>query len=274
MSFLAHAQAHGLRLDSVIADSRWHRCPTENHPRKKNGAYIFDGVSGAVRDFATMIDFATFREGSGTLVSVQEWRAIRRKSREDERARHQRARVQALALMAEASFGPHTYLKRKGFPETVGLVHSSGDLLIPMREFGDYSKVNSLQRINETGEKKFLPGGRAKNSVFILGSSSRETWLVEGYATGLTVDAALRDLRRTGRVVVCFSAGNLVHVAAHCPNAFVFADNDTSGAGQEAARLSRLPWVMSPVVGQDANDLMAASGLRAVVRVMQEVSHG
>jgi putative DNA primase/helicase len=97
-----------------------------------------------------------------------------------------------------------------------------------------------VQRISADGTKLFLPGGKAKGSVFFIGPLlAQERWLVEGYATGLSVRAALRELHREAQVVVCFSAGNLAHVGRLVkelrPKAFVFADNDKSGAGAKAA---------------------------------------
>jgi putative DNA primase/helicase len=88
-----------------------------------------------------------------------------------------------------------------------------------------------VQRISADGTKLFLPGGKAKGSVFFIGPLvAHERWLVEGYATGLSVRAALRELHRDAQVVVCFSAGNLAHVGRLVkelrPKAYVFADND------------------------------------------------
>jgi hypothetical protein len=46
MNFVDFAAGYGLRIGDLIADNRWHRCPTEEKPRKKNGAYVFDGDAG------------------------------------------------------------------------------------------------------------------------------------------------------------------------------------------------------------------------------------
>ena len=57
-------------------------------------------------------------------------------------------------------------------------------------------------------------GMRAKYAVHVIGNShANELWLVEGFATGLSVAEALRLLRIPAAVVVCFSDGNLVAVA-------------------------------------------------------------
>ena len=48
MSFLAFARAHGLVIEDLHASDRIRRCATEEHPHKKNGAYLWDGTRGWV----------------------------------------------------------------------------------------------------------------------------------------------------------------------------------------------------------------------------------
>ena len=111
--------------------------------------------------------------------------------------------------------------------------------------------------ISPEGEKKFLPGGRAKGATFPIGQGER--WLCEGYATGLAIKAALDAVyRRRVCVVVCFSASNLVNGLGD----FVVADNDQSGAGKDWAEKTGLPMWMPPDVGTDANDFFLAHGAR------------
>src|SRR5205807_706613 len=101
------------------------------------------------------------------------------------------------------------------------------------------------------------------------------TLLCEGYATALSVRAALQSLYRDDRVIVCFSAGNLARVAGlYGPRAVVVADNDASGTGEAAARSTGLSWVMPAEVGQDANDLHLARGVAAIVDLVRRGLHG
>jgi putative DNA primase/helicase len=272
MSFHAHAQAHGLMIRDLIADGRWHRVPTTDHPKKRNGAYVFDGAKGAVQNWATMQDVALYRPDGQQNISRVAFRAQNRKSFDDERQRHAKARQEAMRIVRECERAEHPYLARKGFPDLRGLVHPSGDLIIPMRDMKDYGVVNTLQRVSPGGEKLFLMGGKAKGSVFVLGKGNwRERWLCEGYATGLSLQAALIDLRRQAEIIVCFSAGNMVHVATLVKRAFVMADHDVSGAGQRAANDTGFPWVMPAGVGNDANDVHLHSGLRALVSIVQSL---
>jgi putative DNA primase/helicase len=277
MNFSDFASSYGLRIADVIADNRWHRCPTEGKPRKRNGAYIYDGERGAVIDFATMTKAAAFRDGS--RAGFIDKAAIRARAAIDqaaERARQAEARTKAEAMVRRAAHDLHPYLEAKGFPEERGLV-LDGELLIPMREFRLYKQLNSLQRIAADGTKLFLPGGKAKGSVFFIGPLlAPERWLVEGYATGLSVRAALRELHREAQVVVCFSAGNLAHVGRLVkelrPKAYVFADNDKSGAGAKAAQETGLPWCMAPETGMDANDLHMRDGARALAKLLRHIT--
>jgi putative DNA primase/helicase len=286
MSFVAHAQAHGLILHDVIADGRWHRVPTEDHPRKKNGAYLFDGRGGVVRNWATMENFATWRDDAVARVGYAQWRSIRAQAHADEAERRARAQAKARDMVKSARLvvpqpskrirggysegvAAHPYLIAKGLPEQSGLV--VGDcLLIPMHDCVS-GELLGAQTISANGTKLFLPGTRAKGAVHRLGRGS-EVWLVEGYATGVSVQRALQRLYRPAEVVVCFSASNLTHVAGLLSGRrFVVADNDASGTGQRAAEATGLPRCMPPQVG-DANDLHQAHGEDAVRDMLKGIT--
>ncbi len=169
----------------------------------------------------------------------------------------------AEALIAGAQLDWHPYLARKGFPLEKGFIRDT-DLMIPMR-CAETRRITSLQFISPTGEKLFLPKGRARGAVFALGTG-QETYLCEGYATGLSVREALKSAYLKARVIVCFSAGNLAHVAGlFSGKKFVIADNDASGTGQKAASNTGVSWWMPPMVGMDANDYFRAEGVQALV---------
>lgn len=272
MSFQAFAQAHGLIIPEIISDGRWHRTRTEDHPRKRNGAYVFEGDRGACQNWATMAAPATWREDRTNALAYPIAKP-RRDTLAEQRRCNDAAREQAAKLIAECERGTHPYLTAKGFPEALGLIHTSGDLIIPMRDCQDYGTINSVQRIGADGSKLFLTGGKAKGSVFVLGRGARgERFLVEGYATGLSVQAALIELRKRCEVWCCFSAGNLTYVAQFVKRpAIVVADHDESCAGQKAAEATGLPWVMTDEIG-DANDAHQKHGVRAIVRLLLEAN--
>jgi phage/plasmid primase-like uncharacterized protein len=276
MNFMAHAAAHGLLIETLIADGRWHRSRTEDKPRKKNGAYVFDGERGAVINFATMVHAASFRpDGRVEQIDRAAIRKMQAENARQERERHADARRKAEDMIKAASLSTHPYLTAKGFPLEQGLV-LNGELLVPMREFLLYRQVNSLQTIKADGSKLFLTGGKAKGSVFFIGPMvPRERWLVEGYATALSVRAALRELHRDAQVIVCFSAANLAHVGRLVKNlkpaSYVFADNDKSGAGAKAAEETGLPWCMAMFEGMDANDWHRQYGVRSLADLIRDI---
>jgi putative DNA primase/helicase len=199
-----------------------------------------------------------------------------RSSAEDRAAaiEYAKAAKRAAAIIKSCAIGQHPYLELKGFPAERSLVRNDGALVIPMRAFmGDAVVGAQIIRLADNAwEKKMLPGMRAKGGVLRIGSlRAGETWLAEGYATGLSVYAALKLMRLSASVLVCFSAGNLAHVAGLllC-RGYVFADNDESQTGERAAIATGLRYVMSPTVGQDANDLHQISGLMAVAKLIME----
>ena len=197
----------------------------------------------------------------------------RRREREFARQqarRHAEAAQRAQELIRQAMHAPHPYLAKKGFPAARGLV--LGDrLLIPVRDVTDYTRVMSVQEIGADGAKKFLPGGRTRLGVFRLGVMNTErVVLCEGYATGLSLDAALSRLGRPHAVIVCFSARNLELVAERFPRAVVAADHDASRTGENSAKATGLTWTMPPEIG-DWNDVHQARGLYAVVAALREV---
>ena len=275
MDFVDFARGHGLILDHALSDGRWHRVKTEDKPKKKNGAYIWDGSRGSVRNWATMENFSTYRPDGTVNRVVPRVDIVRIQAEKDREVTKQANAVKAAGLaLSKAGMAPHPYLARKGFPEALGMV-LEGNLLIPMRDCKT-NELLSLQRISEGGEKLFLPGGRTKGAVFVLGKkgylkSGHLRYLCEGYATGMSVMEAVKTMRQPAEVWVCFSASNLTYVAERIGgDRLVIADNDASGTGQRAAEATGLPWVMSPIEGEDANDWHQRAGIWEISRALRK----
>jgi putative DNA primase/helicase len=145
-------------------------------------------------------------------------------------------------------------------------------------------QLQSLQFIEPNGEKRFLPGGRAKGCSFDIGlrSDASVLCLCEGYATGASIYEA------TGYpVVVGFTAGNLETVARAMREAFpeakiIFcADNDirqdaSPNVGVMAATAAAKSidgWLAIPELDGkkcDFNDLYRRSGADAVIGAMAD----
>lgn len=197
----------------------------------------------------------------------------------DEARKHRAYRAAADAsqkVIEQCELKTHFYLNAKGLPDVVVLVNDS-TLIVPMRNF-ETNQVQGMQTIEwiageRRWEKKMAFGMRAKGAVLRLGNQrAQETFLCEGYATGLSIELALRRLRLNASVLVCFSDSNLAHVATMVKGrAFVFADNDLSLAGETAAKKTGLPYCMSDAVGEDANDLHQRAGMVVLCKKIIDV---
>lgn len=200
--------------------------------------------------------------------------ALERQEAADKARREAMAAEKAAAILRAAYPDTHPYLKQRGHEAERGLVDGES-LYVPMRDFESRALLG-CQRIRlEDGKwaKKMLPGQRAKGAVFVIGPA-RPDFLVlcEGYATALSIHAALARLCLKGAVVACFSAGNVQTVApmvrGRCG---IVADHDASGTGQRAAEATGRPWVMPPTVGMDANDLHRMAGLMALGGLLMQL---
>lgn len=210
----------------------------------------------------------------------------------EQRARQAAAAEKAQQIVRNAAMCSHPYLERKGFPHLKALVHQGdaiapagkeifgAQLVVPMRDLLDYDRIVSVQLIDERGEKVFLPGGRASGAVFCIGahpSRAVRRVICEGYATALSIDAALARLPGPHAVIASFSAENLVRVARHFKDAKVAADHDLPNprtglkAGEEAAKRTGLAWAMPPDEGTDFNDMHRSHGLHAVTQALRSL---
>jgi phage/plasmid primase-like uncharacterized protein len=273
--FITFARAHGVEIDParLYPSDKIKRCGTVDKPKSGNGAYYWDGQRGWVMDWsgeARVIWYEDKNAKPWTDEEKRSWAAKRAAAASEQDRKYEQAALKADMILRSAKVDHHPYLEMKGFKEEKGLVLNEA-LLVPMRNVVT-NKLQGYQSIRWIPEemkyeKKMLPGMRARNAVLYLGNrSSDECWLVEGFATGLSVRNALRSVGLPGSVVVCFSASNLVLVADQIAGRrFVFADNDESKTGEKAAINTGLPWTMADQVGMDANDLHKSQGLFAVV---------
>ncbi len=277
MSFIQFARAHGIEIDpaKLYPGEKIKRCGTTEKPRSSSGAYFWDGQRGWVFDWSGEARVNWYNDPTAqpwTQAEKDAWKAKRQTQRAQQAQGYQRAAQQAAQMLRAAKPGEHSYLHSKGFAETKGFIAPDGALLVPMR----HHQTNELQGVQvirwledeRRHEKKMQPYGmKAAGAVFRIGPAcATEVALVEGYVTGLSVLEALRSMGvQAAAVLVTFSARNLVQVAqAVTGRAYVFADHDKSGTGQQAAVDTGLPWCMSDVEGEDANDLHQRAGLLTV----------
>lgn len=277
MTLIQAITAAGMTPPHRIVPGRWIRFPGIGKSRANRAGWcrlitptlaIFGDWSSNFT--ATWRDEA-HRDDATSKRLLEEAHRRERQLAQELRERQRKAAVEAQGLIKQCHIGTHCYLARKGFPERKELIHEKR-LVIPMRDVRDYSTVLSAQFIAEDGTKKFLTGGRAKGAVFRIGSPKADRIvLCEGFATGLSIDAALKRLSAQHAVVVCFSAGNIEIVAHEFPRAVIAADNDRSATGEETAKRTGLKWTMPYEVGTDWNDVHVNLGLHVVVERMREL---
>lgn len=260
MAFIQFAAQCGLLINS-LEFGKWCRVPTADHPKKRNGAYKFLGTHGLVQNHATMPEVAVWKPDAEApaidTAAFQRQAALAAKEIADGQ---RKAAASAERILAACYNGLHPYLERKGFPTEKAPIFMRGDarlLVVPMRI---ESQLVGVQLISEDGEKRFLPGQTTRLAQFVFGNSGRVI-LCEGFATGLSVRAAMATISPRYTIRVCFSAGNLARVAEAHPGALMVADHDKSGTGQGVARKSGLPYWLSEDEGEDFNDFHRRVGV-------------
>jgi len=252
MSFELFAAQHGLIINSLIHD-KWVRVRTVDHKSKLNGSYKFLGDVGWVINFATMQEHAMWRSEKPQEVDYTQ---IRNKILADEERRseaHKKAASKAAWILNNSRKVHHKYLYKKGFPEEKGWVWN--DLMIVPMRLND--SLVGLQVVTADGDKRFLTGQQTKGATAVFDNKG-VVILCEGYATALSIRRALKAVRQRYKIVVCFSANNMVDVAKQHIDCFLVADNDT--AGINAAKATGKPYWLSDKEGEDFNDYEIRNG--------------
>ncbi len=201
-----------------IEPGRLYRYPGIGKRSNNNAGWcrLFDDCKGGVYgDWSTDFTGTWQAERQGKLNAIEKARFQRainaaRQAREvEQRERWRAAAIQSQSLW-EASrpeAGDHRYLVTKQvLPH--GIRRSSHQLIIPVRDIAD--TWQSLQTIDGSGSKRFLPGGKITGGMYQIGTfGEKEIILIcEGFATGATLH------EQTGHpVAVAFNAGNLKPVA-------------------------------------------------------------
>jgi len=278
MTFGKFAQACGVLVEDLSPSHCIRRCGTTLKPKSKNGSYLFDGKRGWVQAWDGDGEIHFYGDKTEfTEADKKEWAKRKREAELQRDKVNDTAALKAAILLRGTTMLNHAYLARKGFKEELGFVDEAGRLLVPMRDCitNDLRGLQAVEWIPDERKftKKMQHGMKAKGAIFRIGNKTAfEAFLVEGYATGLSVAAACRQLRLNASVVCCFSDSNLVYVASLIGGKkFIYADNDVSLAGEKAAIKTALPYCMSDVVSEDANDQHQRAGILSVCQKIIEV---
>ena len=275
MTFLEFAQAHGLIIDQ-LEHGRITRCKTEDHPHKRNGAFLYHGDFGWAQNWACHESPQIWfddkpRTPADTAAMRKRIDAISEAAKKDRERSRQRAAGKAKWILSQCELSTHAYLDGKNFPKLQANVWRRENepplLVVPMMYRGE---VCGCQLIDINGGKKFLFGQRTNDAVFRIGQGEQQ-FVCEGYASGLSLHALLTAIKINSSIFVCFSAGNALLVAKTLPGAFFITDNDASGTGERVARESGNRWWMPEVVGEDVNDWHKRLGLFAASQELKKV---
>ena len=278
MDFIQFARSHGIIIDELPPVGVWKRYRTEDHPKKKNGSVKYMGTHGFVQNHALSTVTALWKPDS--INQPSDMRAIIVSQAKAEQARKRlatQAVSKAVAMLNSSGYATHPYLERKGFQDETGnvlMIEGKPVLLVPMRVG---KSLVGLQQIWPEGDKRFLYGQRTAGATFSFDNKGMNI-VCEGYATALSVRAAMKQMKMRYTIHVCFSAGNMVKVAAGLEPGLVIADNDKSGTGQQAAAEIGWPVWMSDREGDDCNDFHRRVGLfgltQSLTQSMLDISAG
>ena len=260
MDFITFARLHGIVIDHEPRIGLWRRYATEDKPAHKNGAVKFMGDHAFIQNHATMVEIAVWKADADAKLDLAKIRRIAQQADNDIKRKQIEAAKTAAWMLKESQFAHHPYLAAKGFPDEEGNIYVKDGvllLLIPMR-VGPH--LVGVQIIDPEGKKKFLFGQKTSNAEFIWDNKGLHI-LCEGYATGLSIRAAMKALKRRYTLHVCFSAGNMEKIAASLQGGFVVADNDLSNTGLNTAKKIGWPYWIGDAVGEDFNDFQLRSGL-------------
>ncbi|EEO27161.2 toprim domain-containing protein [Oxalobacter paraformigenes] len=283
--FLHFCRGLGIRIDTVPPVGVWKRYPTDDKPRKLNGAVRYFGTYGFAQNHALMTEPAFWQDDKPSK-PLSRAEIVKREQEAAERRKNElRARIEAVASCRRyfgklpSLRGEHPYLDRKGLSMR-GCEHlkRDGDLLvIPMFANG---RLMSVQTISIEGEKKFRYRCPIKGASYELRRArGLMTCFCEGFATGLTLYQSIP----TASVVVCFNSSNLVDVAKTRKTAgmaVICADNDHETThnpgitkGKEAAEILKCGLAYPEgICGTDWDDARQEWGERAYTRIRAEVT--
>lgn len=261
MTFIDFCRACGILIADYPPVGRWVRLPTEDKPKHRNGAVKFMGSFGFAQNHATQTEVSVWRAEGDAPANIAEQRRIVEQAHREIAAKQKRAAEKAEWILSQCELATHPYLEAKGFAAERANVWARDDatrlLVIPMRVG---RQIVGCQLIGEDGTKKFLTDQRSSGAAFVIDNKGLPV-LCEGYATALSIRAALAALKARYTLFVCFSAHNVGRIAKELPRGLVVADNDASGTGERIAKETGWPYFLPPEVGHDFNDFHRATSL-------------
>ena len=189
------------------------------------------------------------------------------------------AAAEAQRIIGKCDMGPHPYMANKGFPDHEVMVYRGpiggtwvyDRMVLPVRD--RWNKLLNVQTIDDDGNKRFLYGGVMRGGRLDIGRG-KDLFVVDGYATGLSVARCLQEFSVDATVRVAFMASNMPLMVT--PAALVIADHDKTpehmeyGAGEIYARKTGCRWWQPDDIGVDFNDCECILGTYAASELLRE----
>jgi putative DNA primase/helicase len=281
----------GIKPPRAYQPGRWAKCDTlDGKSGKGDGRVNVDDLKVTAFNWKLGQSATIWLKDRDSLSPVEKRQFAERKAKDDaeqKRRTDEAARI-ASAIVETATLKSHPYLAAKGFASEKALVVDSSTV---RRIGGEYliageravvmparmgQRITSVQLIWEDGTKKFLAGGEISGSCHRIAKGA-DTWLCEGYATGLSLRSSLKSLNRADTVLCCFSASNVAAVAKRIDGrCYIAADHDKPmeqfgglGTGEHWARVAAKPYALPPEPG-DINDMHMSAGIFAVQKLLAE----
>ena len=214
---------------------------------------------------------------------------LAKKAAEEEReSQYAEAATEAARILGDAELAEsHPYLSSKSIQPN-GSFKIGNSLVIPV--YGPKG-IQSLQSIDQFGNKKFMPGGKMNGGFFVIGKDTEQIIICEGFSTGASIHQATGN-----QVYVAFNAGNIEKVARHVRSVtdkriVIAADDDCDSdknvgleAAKQASKAIGATYVLPLIDGKpnsvktDFNDLFIEHGADSVSacfsQSVTEDSHG
>jgi len=303
-SFMEAMARRGIASGHIIPDGKLHRCDTTARNGSGDAAYVLymNGIAhGGFQNWQDGQGWEDWQSGEESSLSWEQrqsyYRAVQeqRRQRDEESARRRESAAQSaqklwtLGAEIQRTDVVHPYLERKHVGAH-GIRSDGGRLLVPA--WGMDGVLHTLQTIDISGQKLYLPGGSVQGHFHVVGVPRESTPLLiaEGYATAASLHES------TGYpVIVTFQANNLLPVAQawreRMPTAriAVCADDDwktvvggrptnvgvikATEAAQAIAGFLIVPKFVKNRVDKDTdfNDLAISEGPDAVRRQIESV---
>jgi len=234
-------ESFGFNLKSTVVAGEWIR----SGKKGELAAKLFeDGLGGVLKNWRTGEVHYWFSSGQQNLSPVEQ-----EKRRQDAESLKRSREIAQNLLYADvakkakilfdeapkASEG-HPYLVRKRV-KPFGIKQANGNLLIPV--YSPLGLIQSIQFIDEAGDKKFMKGGKMLSGRHFIGefASDKPIYVAEGYSTAASVYEDAQCL-----TVIAFNAGNLLNVATdlrkQLPDVEIVIAGDSDVTGQKYADIA------------------------------------